>query len=651
MSFFFADQGRVKHRLPVILALALPGLLLQGCGRVDDPTLFPEFKADALPALPAKQALPRNPNRNLYWGDLHIHTSLSSDAYIMGVRAIPDDVYRYAKGQAIAHAAGYPMQIDRPLDFAAVTDHAEYLGEARLAELDYPTTRKSLRDILLGGNKASVTQAWLQTTLKFRGEGFGADKPDEAIGRSAWQQTIDAAERHNDPGVFTSFIGYEWSAYVEDIAVHIHRCVIYRDNNVSSIPFSSLDSSRPEDLWAFLAGEESQGRVAIAIPHNANMSKGSMYPEVDSDGKPLTADYAARRNYFEPVSEILQIKGASEIHPMLAAEDEFAGFSIAIMQPGEGEPEVAELKGSYMRPALLSGIGMQQSMGFNPYSFGVIGASDSHNASSPARESDYSGKLPIMDGSAGLRTSEAMLLPLGANPANSWSSGGLAAVWAEENTRTSLFDAMRRKESYATSGPRIALRFFAGWEYDATMLDEADYLGRAYAQGVPMGGQLASPGSGHAGSVERGGKQEAQAPRFLVAALKDPLGANLDRIQIIKGWAGRDGSSHEKIFNVALSGGRSPEGPEGDVAPVGNTVDVTTASYSNTIGAAELTAFWQDPEFDPALEAFYYARVLEIPTPRWSTYDAARLGSKPMQPAVIRERAISSPIWYSAAGR
>ncbi|MBT8139841.1 MAG: DUF3604 domain-containing protein [Gammaproteobacteria bacterium] len=624
----------IVHRSVVQwLALLLGFALLAACSKLEDPTLHPAFDPANTSPPPPKPATAPSELRNAFFGDLHIHTSLSTDAFVMGVRAMPDDVYRFAKGHAIAHAAGYPIQIKRPLDFAAITDHAEYLGEARLANIDYPTTKKTMREILLEGNAFSITKDWLQTVLKFRKQGFGLTEPNKEILANSWQLTIDAAQRHNEPGVFTSFIGYEWSSYVGEIAVHIHRCVIYRDSKVSALPFSSLDSSRPEDLWKFLQRESDRGIKAFAIPHNANVSKGNMYARVDSNGKALTHVYAEARRRWEPISEILQIKGASETHPLLSAEDEFANFSLASMQPGDEPEGVYELQGSYMRDALRTGIEMQRSEGFNPFRFGVIGSTDSHNASSPTEESDYSGKLPIMDGSAGLRTNEATLLPKGINPANSWSSGGLAGIWAKENTRESLFDAMRRKETFATSGPRIMVRFFAGWDYDAALLSDAGFVAKAYAQGVSMGGQISNASKG-------------SSPRFLVAALKDPIGANLDRVQIIKGWSGVDGQSHEKIYNVALSGNREVAA-DGSAQPVGNTVDLATASYSNSIGAAELSAFWQDPDFKPGQNAFYYARVLEIPTPRWSTYDAVKLGSEPMQPATIQERAITSAIWYS----
>jgi len=579
--------------------------------------------------------MPANPERNLLFGDLHIHTGLSTDAFVFGVRSLPEDVYTFARGGTIQHGAGYPIQISRPLDFAAVTDHAEYMGQARQANLDVPTTQRPLRDLLLNGNAFSISLAWIKSTgfISQKGFGFGVDKRDKKINRDAWQMTIDAAQKFNDPGVFTAFIAYEWSAFVDTSSVHIHRNVIYRSDQVSDLPFSYVDSQRPEDLWSFLEGEKRAGRHAFAIPHNANLSDGNMYPDMDSDGMPLTAEYAAMRNRYEPVSEILQVKGSSETHPLLSSLDEFANFEIAGLVSSGEDGDLDTIKGAYARDALRLGLELSHREGFNPYRFGVIGSSDSHNASSPSDESNYHGKLPMMDGSAGLRTDEATLLPAGINPAPRWGSGGLAAVWAQENTRTAIYDALERKETFATSGPRISVRFFGGWDFNDSFLGAADAIERAYTAGVPMGGRI------NAGP-------EGKSPSFLVMAMKDPEGANLDRVQIIKAWIDSSGSSHEKVFDIAAAGGRTLDVASGKLPAVGNTVDIKTATYNNSIGDETLATLWTDPEFDAELEAFYYARVIEIPTPRWSTYDAIKLGSEPMDPASIQERAITSAIWY-----
>jgi len=620
----------------LLAALAgLAALGLAACSKLDDPSLQPAFDSTNIRPPPTKASVPHSTEKHAFFGDLHIHTGLSTDAFVMGVRSEPNDVYIFAKGGAIEHGAGYPIQISRPLDFAAVTDHSEYMGQARVANLDIPTTRQPLRDLLLQGNALSITRAWIETTnfVRTGGFGYGENKVDVAVNQAAWRQTIEAAEKHNDPGVFTAFIGYEWSAFAGDPTTHMHRNIIYRSNNVADIPYSSVDSQRPEDLWQFLHQQNKQGKDAFAIPHNANLSNGNMYLARDSEDKPLTAEYAAMRNRYEPISEIFQVKGSSETHPLLSSEDEFADFEITSLQILGAQPRLDTVKGGYIRDALRLGLELSHSEGFNPFRFGVIGASDSHNASSTPDEDNHSGKLPIMDGSAALRTNAATLLPGAINPVMRWGSGGLAGVWAEENTRGSLFDALRSKETFATSGPRIKVRFFAGWDFNAGALDRADAIENAYSNGVPMGGQLqGAPG--------------VNAPTFLVWATKDPDGANLDRLQIIKAWVDDRGLSQEQVIDVAASANRLATASNGRLNTVGNTVDVANASYTNTIGSDSLSSFWQDPEFDPDAEAFYYVRVLEIPTPRWSTYDARTLGHEAMDPVSIQERAVTSAIWY-----
>ncbi|MEM8498590.1 MAG: DUF3604 domain-containing protein [Pseudomonadota bacterium] len=617
----------------MLLAALIVGAYLTACSKLDDPSLQPPFDPAQSSQLPYKSAVDPEPNRQLFFGDLHIHTSLSTDAYVFGVRSLPEDVYTFALGGTIEHGAGYPIKISRPLDFAAATDHAEYMGQARLANLDVPTNQRPLRELLLEGNILKTTIAWARSTgfIADKGFGFGVDYRDAVINKAAWQMTIDAAEKFNSPGVFTSFIAYEWSAFAGSSSVHIHRNIIYRSAKVSELPFSYIDSPQPERLWDFLEREDEAGRTALAIPHNANLSNGLMYGRLDSNGQPLSREYAEKRRRFEPISEILQVKGSSETHPLLSSLDEFADFEIAGLGVNEADG-LEGIKGSYARDALRLGLELSHSEGFNPYEFGVIGASDSHNASSPVEENSYHGKLPMMDGSAGLRTDEVTLLPAGLNPVTRWGSGGLAGVWATENTRASLFDAMVRKETFATSGPRITVRFFAGWDYTKHILDSDDLIEQAYKSGVPMGGKLPV-------------NQASKEPTFLVLAMKDPDGANLDRLQIVKAWVNKDGTSREKVFNVAASNERPINQSTGAVDAVGNTVDIENASYANTIGAASLGTVWTDPEFGAEQQAIYYARVLEIPTPRWSTYDAKVLGIDAMEPAWIQERAITSAIW------
>ncbi len=603
-------------------------LALAACSPVEDPSLFPAFDpATAIPP-PPKPPGGFSPQRNVYWGDLHIHTGYSTDAYTNGVRAMPDDAYRFAQGGEIEHAAGYGIRLERPLDFAAVTDHSEYLGVLRASDPDLPLKTRDLRERLLEDGRLLNTALLARTMLGFDLDDVVA--PDwQDISRSAWQEIIAAAERHNNPGRFSAFIGYEWSSMPEE--KNLHRNVIYRDANVPELPYSSIDSEDPRDLWAALEKQREQGMQVFAIPHNGNVSDGRMYDALMFDGQPMDADYARTRMANEPLSEIFQVKGSSETHPLLSDEDSFAGFEIYDTQLAHSQA-FSQPEGSYVRDALRSGLEMSHSEGFNPYRFGVIGSSDGHNASSPVEEDSYHGKLPILDGSAALRMGRATYWPTDKMPGGSrWSAAGLAAVWATENTRAALFDAMRRRETYATSGPRILVRFFGGWGYTQALLTAPDRVALAGASGVPMGGELAGRGD--------------TAPRFAVWALRDPAGANLDRIQIIKGWVDADGQSHEKVFDVAYSGTREPDAA-GNIPPVGNSVDAASATYDNSIGAVELSAVWTDPEFVPSQEAFYYARVIEIPTPRWTTYDAVRLGIAAPEPTSLQERAVTSSIWY-----
>ncbi len=620
-----SDPAMIRKMLAVAACWTMAS-----CTPIEDPSLYPAYDAAAAAPSQANPARPHNPDGNLYWGDLHIHTSLSTDAYRMGVRALPDDAYIFAKGGEIEHGAGYGIRISRPLDFAAVTDHAEYLGVMRQVQPELPLTARSMRQRLLNDSPLRNTVAFVRSLWGFSLEDAAVPGADD-ISRVAWQQIIDTAERHNEPGRFTTFVGYEWTSMPGDR--NLHRNVIYRGSAVPALPFSSVDSDDPRELWTALEQQRAQGMDNLAIPHNGNVSGGRMYDRVAFDGSAFDASYAERRLRNEPLSEMFQVKGSSEAHPLLSAEDEFAGFELYELLLSQRVAD-SQPAGSYIRDALRSGIEMAHSEGFNPYRFGVIGSSDSHNASSSVEENNYHGKLPLIDGSAGLRLGLSMTLPEDRKLGKKWSAAGLAAVWADENTREALFDAMRRRETYATSGPRITLRFFGGWNYPDDLIARADRVAVAERSGVAMGGELPVAA--------------AAAPSFAVWALKDPESGNLDRIQIIKGWVDDSGQSRERIYNVALSDNRRVDPETGKAPPVGNTVDATAATYRNSIGDVQLSARWTDPDFDPAQQAFYYARVIEIPTPRWSTYDAATLGVAPLQPVAIQERAVSSAIWYRA---
>lgn len=627
------------------VSLILPVAALLACSPVEDPTLFPAFDPATAEAPPAKPAVERKETGHLLWGDLHIHTSYSTDAYMLGVKATPDDAYVFARGGTIEHAAGYPIRIGRPLDFAAVTDHSEYMGVARVDDsITLALEERSLRDRLLNDGPLSLAWALLSIVRNVTGLEVYANSPEaKGIMLDAWQLMIATANAHYEPGVFTTLVGYEWTSMPD--GQNLHRNVIYRDTDVPDMPFTSVDSGNPEDLWDVLDRQREEGKTMMAIPHNGNVSNGLMYQRSQVDGSAMTAEYAAQRLRNEPVSEIMQIKGTSDTHPMLSPEDEFADFEILSGQLNAGA-DFSEPRGSYARDALRAGIEFAHTEGFNPYRFGVIGSSDSHNASSSIEENNHHGKLPLMDGSAGLRLGKSIFVPGSLHRSSKWGAAGLAGVWAQENTRESVYDALARRETFATSGPRIRLRFFGSFDYSPDMLQSSELLELAYARGVPMGGIL--PARGEAGSnVAPAGEDTSSAPTFIAWVARDPEGANLDRLQIIKGWVDAGGVSHERVYEVALSDGRKADA-NGNIPPVGNTVDVASATYSNTIGAGQLRAMWRDPDFDPQQEAFYYARAIEIPTPRWSTYDAMRLGVEAPDPVSLQERAISSAIWYQA---
>lgn len=630
------DQERGDQRLHAAACITICLVFcLVGCERIDDSSLAPAFDPATAAAAPEKQAVAYDAARHLLWGDLHVHTSQSYDAYTMGTRTLPDDAYTYMKGGTIEHALGYAIRARRPLDFGAVTDHAEYLGIARAMDEDPAASAAHLREVISSGNPLRISLHYLRVTLgQMRSHAVLEERfvrpAMEEISDSAWRETIAAAQRHDDPGRFTTFVAYEWTSMPND--ENLHRNVIFASERVPGRPFSSRDSEDPEDLWAALEDQRAQGMDSIAIPHNGNVSNGRMYASRTFGGRPLDADYARRRVLNEPISEIFQVKGSSEAHPRLSSDDGFAGFEL-YEDLLSSRRRKSEPKGSYYRDALRTGLEFAHREGFNPFVLGAIGSSDGHNASSPTEEDAHHGKLPLLDGSAGLRLglSLSSLLP---NLGGLWSSAGLAAIYAEENTRASLFAAMKRRESYATSGPRIAVRFFGGFDYTEAILDDPEWIARAYRGGVPMGGELAGAAGGGA------------APVFLIWAAKDPIGAHLDRIQIIKTWVEVDGTSREQLYDVAASDGRLEKAGGYGVLPVGNTVDVANATWEDSIGSAELSAVWRDPAFDAYEHALYYARVVEIPTPRHTTYAAKALGVAAPSPAWIQERAVTSAIWY-----
>jgi uncharacterized protein DUF3604 len=587
-----------------------------------------------LPAAPAL-AQTKNPDREAYFGESHVHTSWSLDAFSMGnTLTTPADAYKYFKGEPIKHPLGYEVKITTPLDWAGVTDHSEYAGVVQLANEPGSAVSKlpaAQPLILKARTREEMTRVALYAiNVLVAGPPVKALMAPEIAG-SVWKKNVELADQANVPGKFTAFCSYEWTSMPNNM--NLHRNVFFKDcAKVPETPFSALNSVHPVDLWSWMDGQRKAGNELLAISHNANLSDGRMFPiEVDTKGRPIDAAYAASRVRNEPLIEIKQLKGTSETHPLLSPNDEFASFELMSVLLGNPPGRIPHVVGSYARQALKDGLAMQDAKGFNPYTFGFGAASDSHNTAVPYRQDNFFGGHTFTDGTIEVRMSGNIVG--GFFDARTEGTGGLTGVWAEENTRASLFDAMQRKETFAVSGPHIKVRLFGGWEYSAAMLGDKDWVKSGYAKGVPMGGDLPPA--------------RAKAPTFMVWAVKDPTSGNLDRIQIVKGWS-KNGQSFEKIFDVVWAGDRKADKWTGVVPPIGSTVDVEQVTYTNTIGAVELKTVWTDPEFDPAVHAFYYARVLEIPTPRWTTIQAKQLGVPPpdVVSATIQERAWTSPIWY-----
>jgi hypothetical protein len=590
-----------------------------------------------------------HPQREAYYGDLHLHTSYSFDAYMLfGAKIDPDQAYRFAKGETVNYLDQSIHRVSAPLDFMAVTDHSENIGVFNT--LDDPNSAFSKTELGQTVRREGIKSFWTVAQYQISGKPLPVDT--KSLSDSAWQHEIDAANRHYQPGKFTTFIGYEWTSSPD--GQNLHRNVIFRGDRAPN-PFTAVDSRKPEDLWAFLVNIRQQGYEALAIPHNGNASNGLMYDWVDSEGRPIDQAYAETRAANEPLTEISQTKGQSETAPALSPNDEFSNFEFydhLLGGPAKSKPE-----GSYIRDALGRGLEITtRSQGVNPYKFGFVGGSDFHNGLSDSAESAHVGTVGAVDPN-NLPDLEEFQRRFNdfrrSNPAVKAQdfddskpaydiyengSGNLTGVWAEQNTRGSIYDALRRKETFATSGTRLKFRFFGGWAFDTSALQGADWVRKAYARGVPMGGDLpAKPGG-------------VRAPAFVLWSLKDPDGANLDRLQVVKVWL-KDGNHVEHIFDVALSDERKVDSKTGKAPAVGNTVDLKTGSYRNSIGATQLSTVWHDPQFDPTMPAVYYLRVLEIPTPRWSTLLAVKRGQPLPEgvPATIQERGWSSPIWYTPA--
>ena len=587
----------------------------------------------------------RNYPDTVYWGDTHLHTYLSGDAYSLGTTITPDQAYRFAKGETTRATGGDDVRMRRPLDFLMVADHAENLGalpalvagDQRLLSSEHgPRFAKVLAEApalpdVLRAKTPEEYNAGSMALGQAKGAWGGEYGIDDVFKREVWESVVAVAERHNAPGQFTTFAGYEYSSNPP----MLHRNVLFVGGpaeTLKALPYSKFDSPNPEDLWAYLERyREMTGSDVISIPHNSNLSRGNMFMTVTYKGKPISPDYARIRSSIEPIIEVTQIKGDSEAHPLISPTDEFADHETwgtfkatsAVSKSAAKKSDLA--RASYARSALQTGLDIEASVGVNPYKFGMIGSTDGHTGLATVDEDNFWGKMGANEPS-----------PYRANALQIFSSSGYAAVWATENTREALFAAMKRREVYATTGPRMTLRFFAGWDYAEGDAQHPDIAEIGYRLGVPMGGDLIQ-------------SEATKAPTFLVRATRDPDGANLDRLQIVKGWRDRNGKPREKVQDVAWSGDRMI-GSDGVLPSVGSTVNLIDASYENTIGSPELSVAWTDPDFDAAEAAVYYVRVLQIPTPRWTTYDAKFYGLKEIQqkpPAVLQERAYSSPIWYT----
>ncbi|TFG84166.1 MAG: DUF3604 domain-containing protein [Chromatiales bacterium] len=589
------------------------------------------------PAVAPVPAIPSNPLKEAYFGETHLHTAYSLDAYLGGTRLTPDDAYRFARGEEM-EVNGEKVKIDRPLGFAAVTDHAEYLGEMYSAIVEgAPGHDQDLLKELRTMTGFEEREAWFGKYVVANNRGSTPRHAPFFAGpetvKSAWKVILEAAEKNNEPGVFTAIPAFEWSAAPK--GANLHRNVFFRDANVPDMPMSYVDINREEGLWQWMVGLEEKGMKVFAVPHNSNASKKMMFAPDDSSGKPLDRDYANLRARFEPLIEMMQIKGNSEVHRNFWAADEFSDF--------ENADSLADYSGralareNFVRYGLVKGLAYEKSLGANPWKYGIVGGTDNHNGT-PGNVAEDNWAIGSHGGADGTvdrrRTGEVGGWARGKD----LNPGSLTGVWAAQNTRAAIWDAMKAKETFGTSGPRIKVRLFAGFELPEATKDGAELVRQGYAKGVPMGGTLTP-----AAMSTRFGQ-----PTFTVWASKDANDGNLDRIQIIKGWIGADGSPQETIVNVVWSGERALK-PDGSLPAVGSTVDLKTATYSNDIGSPELLGSWTDKSFDPSQAAVYYARVLQIPTPRWSTYDAVRAGLPLLKdvPATVSERAWTSPIWYT----
>jgi len=633
--------------LVLVVSIVLPTLTAQDTGSADKEKLGKGFPGKP----PYSPYVGRNYPTRPFFGDTHLHTSFSFDAGAFGARLGPRDAYIFAKGNEVTASSGQPAKLSRPLDFLVVSDHSDQMGffpdlfAGKPSLLADPTGKKWNEMIHNGqGNEAAM-----EIIVAFSHGTFPKDLvylPGSAPYRNAWQETIKAAEEANEPGRFTAFIGYEWTSNTG--ANNLHRNVIFRDNGDKAIqvePYTTvkpLGSDNPADLWKWMAAyEQKTGGNVLAIAHNGNLSNGLMFPTVEAFGKKVDRQYAETRAKWERLYEVTQTKGTGEAHPYLSPNDEFADFELWDKANLDGSvPKKKEmLEFEYARSAFKNGLKLEQLLGVNPYKFGLVGSSDAHTGLTAMEEDNFFGKTTPQEPSPERLTKAFIHDEKTGVTVMDWEVGasGYAAVWATENTRTALWDAMERRETYATTGTRMIVRFFGGWNFEPVDANNRMPAAVGYSKGVPMGADLNNAPAG-------------SSPTFLVAALKDPIGANLDRIQIVKGWLDANGQVQEKVYDVVWGDAdKRKKGADGKVPAVGSSVDIENATWTNTIGDPELITVWKDPDFDPKQKAFYYARIMEIPTPRWTAYDAKRFGIKalPGTRMTIQERGYTSPIWYT----
>ena len=586
--------------------------------------------------------------QRVFWGDTHNHTSFSTDAGMIGNRLGPDEAYRFARGEIVTASNGVRARLQRPLDFLVIADHAENLGLAPMIAEKNPDLLKiafgkKIANLVYNGKWGDAYALW--------GDGMSKRKDplkgNEALTRTMWERLTTSAEKFNEPGKFTALIGFEWTS--SPGGSNLHRNVIFRDSKAKVdqiIPFSNYDSTDPEELWKWMAGyEKKTGGKLLAIPHNGNLSNGLMFDDVTLiKKKKLTRDYAQRRMRWEPVYEVTQIKGDGEAHPSLSPNDEFADYGTWDKGSFASAKEPGMIPKEYAREALKRGLKYEKNLGVNPFKFGMIGSTDTHTSLSTTEENNYFGKATPTEPSAKPERFQEKITGYLPDPKGrdygmrhyQTLAAGLAAVWATDNTREAIWDALSRKEVYATTGTRMLVRVFAGWDFKKQDVQRPDFARIGYQHGVPMGGDLTKA-------------PKSKAPTFVIRVLRDVDGANLDRVQVIKGWLDSNGNTHEQVYDVMCSDGRKINKKYRCNKPVGNTVDVKAATYTNSIGDALMLAYWKDPKFDAKQHAFYYVRALEIPTPRWTTYDAAFFGvDLPKDvPATHQERAYTSPIWYT----